>query len=176
MGIVRALPDVEDWLTAEAESWSLLSDRDYIDLVRRWRVEFLPLIAFGPSFRGERAMQILAKRLLADVYLFSGVEVLELSNTGGRWAAGYRAVGLPSLWRKLANQRELVVVAGDLSWSCVFSHEAGYWVSECLYEQPPQTGRSVADAFGTATILRSGEDILAQVRADRDEWIDPQVM
>ena len=29
---------------------------------------------------------------------------------------------------------------------------------------------SVADAFGTATVLRSGDDILAQVRADRDEW------
>ena len=31
---------------------------------------------------------------------------------------------------------------------------------------------SVADAFGTAAVLRSGEDILAQVRADRDEWGD----
>ncbi len=134
MGIVRVLPDVEDWLTAEAESWTFLSDRDYIDLIRRWRVEFLPLIAFGPSFRGERALQIVAERLPADVYLFSGVEVPELANTGGRWAAGYRAVGLRSLWRKLANQRELVIAAGDLSWSCVFSHEAGAWVWECLYE------------------------------------------
>ena len=30
----------------------------------------------------------------------------------------------------------------------------------------------VADAFGTAPVLRSGDDILAQVRADRDEWGD----
>jgi hypothetical protein len=35
---------------------------------------------------------------------------------------------------------------------------------------PPR--RSVADAFGTATVLRSGDDILAQVRADRDDWGD----
>lgn len=35
-----------------------------------------------------------------------------------------------------------------------------------------QTGGSVADAFGTASVLRSGEEILAQVRADRDEWGD----
>lgn len=34
----------------------------------------------------------------------------------------------------------------------------------------PQTRGSVADAFGRATVLRSGDDILAQVRADRDEW------
>ncbi len=29
---------------------------------------------------------------------------------------------------------------------------------------------SIADAFGTAPVLRSGDDILAQVRAERDEW------
>ncbi len=37
---------------------------------------------------------------------------------------------------------------------------------------PPGTGGSVADAFGAAPVLRSGDDILAQVRADRDEWGD----
>jgi hypothetical protein len=31
---------------------------------------------------------------------------------------------------------------------------------------------SVADAFGTAPKLRSGDDILAQVRSERDEWGD----
>ena len=31
---------------------------------------------------------------------------------------------------------------------------------------------SVADAFGTAAVLRTGDDILAQVRAERDEWGD----
>lgn len=35
---------------------------------------------------------------------------------------------------------------------------------------PPQTRGSVADAFGTAPVLRSADDILAQVRAERDEW------
>jgi hypothetical protein len=37
---------------------------------------------------------------------------------------------------------------------------------------PPQRRGSVADAFGRAPVLRSGDDILAQVRADRDEWGD----
>ena len=36
----------------------------------------------------------------------------------------------------------------------------------------PRARGSVADAFGAAPVLRSGEDILAQVRADRDEWGD----
>ena len=37
---------------------------------------------------------------------------------------------------------------------------------------PAQVLRSVADAFGRAAVLRSGADILAQARADRDEWGD----
>ena len=37
---------------------------------------------------------------------------------------------------------------------------------------PPQARGSVADAFGTAPLLRNGDDILAQVRAERDEWGD----
>jgi len=36
----------------------------------------------------------------------------------------------------------------------------------------PAAAGSVADAFGTATVLRSGDDILAQVRAERDAWCD----
>lgn len=36
----------------------------------------------------------------------------------------------------------------------------------------PQARGSVADAFGTAAILRSADEILAQVRAERDEWGD----
>ncbi len=35
-----------------------------------------------------------------------------------------------------------------------------------------QARGSIADAFGRAAVLRSGDDILAQVRADRDEWGD----
>jgi hypothetical protein len=37
---------------------------------------------------------------------------------------------------------------------------------------PDQARGSVADAFGTAAVLRTGEEILAQVRAERDEWGD----
>ncbi|HYH64367.1 MAG TPA: hypothetical protein VD866_06680 [Urbifossiella sp.] len=36
----------------------------------------------------------------------------------------------------------------------------------------PRSGGSIADAFGAAPVLRSGDDILTQVRADRDEWGD----
>jgi hypothetical protein len=33
-----------------------------------------------------------------------------------------------------------------------------------------RSNRSIADAFGRASVLRSGDEILAEVRADRDEW------
>ena len=37
---------------------------------------------------------------------------------------------------------------------------------------PTEVPRSVAEAFGTAPVLRAGDDILAQLRAERDEWGD----
>lgn len=38
---------------------------------------------------------------------------------------------------------------------------------------PPRAARgSVADAFGTAPVPRSGADIVGQVRTERDEWGD----
>lgn len=36
----------------------------------------------------------------------------------------------------------------------------------------PRSVGSIADAFGGASALRSGAEILAQLRADRDEWDD----
>ncbi len=36
----------------------------------------------------------------------------------------------------------------------------------------PSAHGSIADAFGTAPVLRSGDDILAHVRALHDEWGD----
>jgi hypothetical protein len=41
-----------------------------------------------------------------------------------------------------------------------------------LTPNPPRPRGSVADAFGRAPVLRSGDDLLAQVRADRDAWGD----
>lgn len=34
------------------------------------------------------------------------------------------------------------------------------------------SGGSIADAFGTAPVLRSGDEILAQLHTDREEWGD----
>ena len=34
----------------------------------------------------------------------------------------------------------------------------------------PRRAGSVADAFGTAPRLRSGDDIAAQIRDERDDW------
>ena len=37
---------------------------------------------------------------------------------------------------------------------------------------PSPSHGSVADAFGRAAVLRSGDELLTQLRADRDEWGD----
>jgi hypothetical protein len=44
--------------------------------------------------------------------------------------------------------------------------------AELIISPAPPARGSVADAFGTAAVLRTGDEILAQVRADRDEWGD----
>jgi hypothetical protein len=45
--------------------------------------------------------------------------------------------------------------------------------AELVIKPTPTPARgSIADAFGTAPVLRSGDDILAQVRAERDDWGD----
>ena len=36
----------------------------------------------------------------------------------------------------------------------------------------PRRAGSVADAFGTAAQLRTGDDIAAQIRDERDDWGD----
>ena len=35
-----------------------------------------------------------------------------------------------------------------------------------------QSGGSIAEAFGTAPLLRTGDEILSQTRTERDEWGD----
>lgn len=46
-------------------------------------------------------------------------------------------------------------------------------VAELVITPTPAPARgSVAEAFGTAAVRRSGDDILAQLQADRDEWGD----
>jgi hypothetical protein len=138
MGIVRALPELEEWLDADASSWSSLTDREYKALARRWSECFSPLIASEtPCLQGLRAVQALEARLPTDVVLLSGIQVPRLANMGGRGAAAYMAIGLRSLHRELANRMELVLASDDLAWSCVFSHEAGAFVWEHLYECGP---------------------------------------
>jgi hypothetical protein len=36
----------------------------------------------------------------------------------------------------------------------------------------PRSVRSIADAFVKVSVRRSGDEIIAQARADRDEWAD----
>jgi hypothetical protein len=141
MGIVRTLPNLESWLDTNADSWFALSDPEYKALVRRWTESYSHLLAtrLPRHQQGYRAMLSLEDRLPANVFLFSGLKVPQLDNLGGSGPAAYRAIGLQRLSRDLANQLELIVSSEDLAWSCIFSHEAGAWVWEQLYERGPST-------------------------------------
>jgi hypothetical protein len=143
LGIVRRLPKLETWLNDHATSWHSLSDRDYKTLVKLWTTDFGHLIEAGVFVhQGSRAVEFLASRLPGDVILFSGVLIPRLANRGGLVASAYRAVELRALDRELANDLELVAASVDMTWCCVFSHEAGSFVSEQVYE------RDVSGRFG----------------------------
>jgi hypothetical protein len=74
-------------------------------------------------------------RLPCDAVLFNGVRVPRLANQGGgKRPSAYRAFRLRSIDRKLANRLELIAAPVDLSWCCVFSHEAGSFVWEQLFD------------------------------------------
>jgi hypothetical protein len=135
MGILRAIPDIEAWLDTDAISWSAVSDADYKALVRRWSEVFARLVAAGSKcMKGGRAMVSLEARLPADVIVISGLRIPDLCNTGGMGPAAFRAQGLMRVDRDWANRMELVLVADDFSWTIVFSHEAGAFVWEHLYD------------------------------------------
>jgi hypothetical protein len=141
MSRVWTLPKLEAWLVDHADSWFLLPDQEYTALVDQWSALFHPLIEAGNvAHKGHQAMMVLETSLPCDTVLFNGVQIPRLENMGGGGRAAYRAVGLRALDRDLANQLELVAVAVDFSWCCVFSHEAGAYVWEQLYE-PARHGR-----------------------------------
>ena len=141
MGRVRSMPELEAWLDDHADSWLLIPDREYTTLVHQWSALFQPLIeADNVAHKGHRAMMVLESRLPRDLVLFSGVRIPRLANLGGHGRAAYRAIGLQLLERDRANRLELIAVALDFTWCCVFSHEAGAFVWEQLYE-PARHGR-----------------------------------
>lgn len=135
MGILRAITEIEVWLDSDATSWSVVSEPEYKALVRGWSETFSPLV--GGDIRcakGGRAMVSLQTRLPANAMVISGLPVPELCNTGGRGPAAYRAHGLMRVDRAWANRMELILASADFSWTLVFSHEAGAFVWEHLYD------------------------------------------
>jgi hypothetical protein len=65
--------------------------------------------------------------------MFSGVAVPEVANRGGSCAAAYRVTSLSRLDVGLLRATELIVVAPDVSWGRLLSHETGSTFHEKLY-------------------------------------------
>jgi hypothetical protein len=141
MGRVWNLPQLESWLIEHADSWFLLPHDEYASLIDQWSALFQPLIRAGNvAHKGHQAIMVVESSLPCDTFLFNGVQIPQVANLGGRGRAAYRALGLRALDRDLANRLELVAVAVNFSWCCVFAHEAGAFAWEQLY-QPARHGR-----------------------------------
>ena len=139
MGIVRALPELEAWLDADASSWSSLPDPG----IQGARSVAGPSASHRSSPRAPPASKAIGRFNLSNLgspptsSCSAAFRCARLANMGGRGAAAYAATGLRGLRRDLANRMELVLASDDLAWSCVFSHEAGAFVWEHLYVWGP---------------------------------------
>lgn len=134
MGIMRSLPDVEEWLSANSQSWTPLLEAEYKTLVQDWTARFgVQIEEKNPAFMGHRALDALAENLAGDVVFFSGLKVPEVGNLGGYGPCGYRATGIRHVDHALLRKNELLVCAPDYSWTCLFSHETGDWYHEQFY-------------------------------------------
>ena len=133
MGLVQRLPELEDWLSKHAVTWTLLTDAEYKLLIRAWAATFRPIIESpGRYLSGGRALRTLQSKFPCNVAMFSGLRIRSAENTGGRGPSGYNVENLSSINIPLGRELEIIVVADNLTWGCSLSREEGY---ERFYEE-----------------------------------------
>ena len=139
MPIVSSNAELERWLDSASSSWSRLGDADYKRIASNWKRAFWHVIEIGgQSSTGTEALDQLATLLPATVFVFNGFKVPVLANAGGRGTGihAYDVQSLSHIDRSLANSEELILVDAEMSYSCIFTHEAGALAHEHLYEIP----------------------------------------
>ena len=138
MGILKDLPELEEWLPSVRRSWQRLSDDEYKRVVEDFQRRFSPAIERERyNSKGERAQKDLLERLPTDVILFSGLPIPTVGNMGGLFPTAYRARDLQEISPELFGKHELLLMCVELEWTCLFSHETGPggWCAEQFYRR-----------------------------------------
>ena len=128
MSLVKPDSEVESWLDSSSDSFALLTDRGYRDLVARWRTTFGALIEGPSTYQHSDAIErFTAECLPRDVWVFNGLSVQRTATTSvhNRHPTAYRAARLREIREAVAHPRDLLVVTEHFFATCVCTHEAG---------------------------------------------------
>jgi hypothetical protein len=127
MGFVKHHPEIEAWLRSASEGVRLLSDREYVDLTKRWRKAFS---SDDTSRRehGTGAELSASEALPVDAYVFNMPRFAGgPAGPAGHQARTYAYVAeeLGVIDFELANAAEAIIAARDLAFTMHCTHEAG---------------------------------------------------
>lgn len=122
----ESVGEVQSWLDGQGVAWRELRKPEFLKFFARWREAFEPLFEKGrPAAIGADAVRAFRERLPVDAMLF--------------WIRGYRYTpadsahpfyaleveDLSQVDQALFNRHETVIADLDLSFCCMFTHEAG---------------------------------------------------
>ena len=128
MGFLSEPSELVGWLRSAAISVRALEQREYQDIVKRWREQFEPMFYARAFVTGTAAEQAVRAALPADVFVFSlpGYRFLP-SGTDPQLspAYGYEVKTLSEIDFGTANRADAIFTDPGMTITLVCTHEAG---------------------------------------------------
>jgi hypothetical protein len=128
VGFLRRVLRLEEWLNDAAQSWRMLSDREYRAHVAAWRA------AFDHHLRHTRKATVTPLLAVEQQLPFSGIVFTIVAHPGiptspqaGSNAPvyAYEATELRHLDRDVLASCDAIVSDNKLRFACIYTHEAG---------------------------------------------------
>jgi hypothetical protein len=140
MTFLSSRPGLEAWLHLVSSNVRPLSQKEYQEVVARWRAQFEGALVAEECVSAAQAEQGMRALLPRDVFVFSmpGYAFLP-SATDPKMdpAYGYAADALQTIDFAIANPDDAIFVDRDMSFSCMCTHEAGAFAEPILVPRVP---------------------------------------
>ena len=136
----ESVGELQDWLDEQGVAWRSLRKPELLKFFEKWRSAFEPRFRTGkPDAVDGEAVRRVRERLPADTALFwlRGYEFTPSDSAHPSYAL--EVEDLAAVDMELFNRHETIVAALDLSFCCMFTHEAGDLASIQYWTRNPQT-------------------------------------
>lgn len=137
MGFVRPNRGLEDYFDSIDAPWSMLRDREYAEIVSKWKELFLESSG-RVTCKGNNAIKRLLERLgNKEAFLFNVPNVSHWhtssinEGTFGYVVSGFRVA---DKGRSVLNDYNTIVCGKHCEYMCAFDHEAGVMSKEIYFE------------------------------------------